>query len=601
MKNKRIKLEYSLSTANQMQIFEQDDSFAIVKLFLLHLGTNFNNTNISKECVEASLDSFYNKPIIYRLNDQIIPEQSTDVTEHAENNEQETQMQIGGIIPESASFGFEEHDGLVQLVTTGIVYKIYQQTLMDILQNRNGNIKVSIEILPLEAEQNENDGILYIKKFQFLSVCLLGFGVPEGIKNSHLTVTKFSADDYNRRYLTFSKNFIISNNIKSNVKNGLELVKKYNRGTNKDILNIANYLTANKYIGFDYINKLKQYFNNNHQAKKDKIPSNNYIGYMLCGGNDCYQLINSLGSDSGMEKESFIKKELVGSKDIIKVNTSKDAMSDSAWSNVDKSKLAKDALMCKNYKTAVPKVFLKQEAGWEDGKETALGYPVMQETSGEFVYNRAALGNARARAVQQNETGVLTQLKDIYKHLSLEWDNKLNNKDESKKDGDKMDTKDKEKMENAESDKDKTEKVDTNSEKVKDSDDELHKECDTLKKENEKLRTELNKYKKAEDEQKMSKYLDTYAHCMTDDEKNALKDDISKCSLDEFTKKVDDKIKAFAISLKDKDIKDKSKDEPKKFSQSIFGYEKPFELKKDSTSGGLDDVIANSNVKFKNN
>ena len=189
-----------------LKILEQDDDCLLVQLDLLHLGENRNMCDISEEAVSISLPTFYNKPIIYRLNNTWIPEYSSDVDEHARNEEQEMQVCIAGTIPESSTVEYVTRNGKTYLRMVGVIHKKYQPILTKILKKRNGNMKVSIEIKAL-GEVNEK-GFLVIERFIFQSVCLLGADVEEGIEGSELEVIAFSAKDYNAHYLNFSRNLV---------------------------------------------------------------------------------------------------------------------------------------------------------------------------------------------------------------------------------------------------------------------------------------------------------------------------------------------------------------------------------------------------------
>ena len=103
-----------------------------------------------------------------------------------------------------------------------------------------------------------------------------------------------------------------------------------------------------------------------------------------------------------------------------KIDKSAKAMSNDDWSNVDKTTLRNKILDAQNKAELVKAVYLKVEDGWEEAPSEKLGYPVMQLKGGTFVYNRNALANAKARAVQQNETEVLSKLNKIYEKLKLD-------------------------------------------------------------------------------------------------------------------------------------------------------------------------------------
>lgn len=445
-----LKLEFGL---DYFQILEQDDDCMLVNLDLLHLGKNRNMCDISKECVEKSLPTFFNKPIIYRLNSKYYPQSSTDVVEHARSDEEEKLMYIAGTIPESSPVQYIERNKKTYLRMAGVIHKHYQPILMRILKNRNGEMKVSIEI-KAKGQKNE-EGIFVIDHFIFMAVCLLAKDVQEGIEGSEMVVTKFSLEDYNSHYLSFANKlnntedtYKIPQNVKDNAKKGLDLRKEYGRGGTSVGINMAKYITKTEYATFEKVNKISQYFPrhaNDNLDEKDP-PSNGYIAWLLWGADEGWKWSKGIvdrkekeGDKMDNSLEVFIAKEEIGSKEAIKINKDKDSMSESAWGDEDKSQLKKDCFLCSNWKTVVKSVFQKLEDGWEDGKEGSLGYPVMEKKGDEVVYNRAGLASAKAYAEKNNETEVLSKLKEIYKHLDLSWDNEeIKNR---KKEGEGMEEK----------------------------------------------------------------------------------------------------------------------------------------------------------------
>lgn len=183
-----------------IKILEEDEFVSILSLDLLHVGDNRNSCCISEECVENSKNTIFNKPLIYKLN--LL---GTDVDDH-NYSKFDTSMNICGMIPESSKMSFVEKNGKTYLRVHAVVYKQYQPKLIKILKNRGGNTKISIEIMPIEAEKRE-DGILNINKFNFLGVCLLGKNISEGIENSELNVIKYSENELNDRYIKFSQKY----------------------------------------------------------------------------------------------------------------------------------------------------------------------------------------------------------------------------------------------------------------------------------------------------------------------------------------------------------------------------------------------------------
>ena len=117
------------------------------------------------------------------------------------------------------------------------------------------------------------------------------------------------------------------------------------------------------------------------------------------------------------------KKKMAESKSY-KIDKNKDAMATSPWSEVDKTDLRNKIIEASNAKTLVKSVYLKIDSDWEKAPSERLHYPVMQFKGDTLVYNRNALSNALARAVQNNEDAVIDKIKKIYKSLGLEQDGK---------------------------------------------------------------------------------------------------------------------------------------------------------------------------------
>lgn len=109
----------------------------------------------------------------------------------------------------------------------------------------------------------------------------------------------------------------------------------------------------------------------------------------------------------------------------LKVNKSKEAMSDTNWGDVDKAELRNRVVEADNFKEIYNDVFLDLREGWEEGEVTKLKYPVMELKGDELVYNRGALGSAKAYAEKNGEEEVLKKLKTIYEHLELDFEEKF--------------------------------------------------------------------------------------------------------------------------------------------------------------------------------
>lgn len=120
--------------------------------------------------------------------------------------------------------------------------------------------------------------------------------------------------------------------------------------------------------------------------------------------------------------EICVKKDLIGTEEVLKIDKSKDSLSDDSWGDVDKSSLNKKCLLCSNWETVCNDVFMKLEDGWKDGKEGSLKYPVMQLKEDTLVYNKGALASALTYAKKQNETEVINKVEKIRKDMGLDED-----------------------------------------------------------------------------------------------------------------------------------------------------------------------------------
>ena len=172
----------------------------------------------------------------------------------------------------------------------------------------------------------------------------------------------------------------------------------------------------------------------------------NLVGFNICGLTILAKTINGSCPDANMQIVRFSEEDAekyerylssaLGKSKIekmeqltkmakrYKIDKSAKGLSHDDWSNVDKTTLRNTILDAQNKAELVKAVYLKVEDGWEEAPSEKLGYPVMQLKGDTFVYNRNALANAKARAVQQNETEVLSKLNKIYEKLKLDDDGK---------------------------------------------------------------------------------------------------------------------------------------------------------------------------------
>jgi hypothetical protein len=217
-----------------MQEIFNDDYCSVYEVLLLHIGENRNKCDISKKAVELSLPSFYNKPLYALLNNNYNKANSDDFANHYVDsddirykNYDVEDISIFGMIPESAPMDWIQKDNKEYLRTQAIVWKNYCGVVNDILQKRDGNVKVSIEICLEDFEEKPN-GITVINKFKLLCVTMLGEKVMEGIAGSSIKSLKFSHEELNDRFVNFSQDFSKSKFVNS-------IMSKYNLIEKEDL------------------------------------------------------------------------------------------------------------------------------------------------------------------------------------------------------------------------------------------------------------------------------------------------------------------------------------------------------------------------------
>lgn len=143
--------------------------------------------------------------------------------------------------------------------------------------------------------------------------------------------------------------------------------------------------------------------------------------------NEYFLSFSQKNIEEGVEMNNINNEEIVsfakedyGTGETIKVDKSKEAMSEKAWGDVDKIALRNKVLKAKNYKSLVKDVYALVEEGWEESPSTKLKYPIMEIIGDKAVYNRYALASALAYARQHNETAVVTKIESLYKKLDIE-------------------------------------------------------------------------------------------------------------------------------------------------------------------------------------
>ena len=633
IKNKLFSLE---EQQNSVDLLYDDDDISIASIDLFHIDEdgecNRNKCNISRETAERSLQSIKNKPIIARFN-SVCKDFVTDVTEHARNENEAFNMRVVGTIPSDSRITFVERDnGKTYCNAEAIIYKKYVPQLVNILKKSDGSLKVSIEIKAKGQSNDEN--IFVIDSFNLEGVTLLGAGIIEGIEGSHMQVLKFSQSDteiLNEKYLQFSQSKESNRNIFDEIKNKIK----------KEETQILNSLGVNdlrdkiwndldKYTYHDGEWEGKKYYveeiypddkeiviRDNETAKYYKVP------YSVDNGDVKVKITSKIEVEKGwherpLDNKRFslvFAKEEYGTGEKIKVDKSKEALSDKAWGDVDKTELRHKVLQAKNYKSLVHDVYAEVENGWEDAPSEKLKYPIMLIEGDTAVYARYGLASALGYAKKENNTSVVNKVEKLYKAIDIQekeekmdGEKELQNKvdkhnpelEKIRDDADAMEDDKKEELrkkevENAVVDAPEEDKlkddIDSDKDYWKKQYSELEEKFKNMEAEFSNCQEELRTYKAKEDKTAMREYLHSFRKCFSDEELKVMASKIENAQRCEFEKEVDDKVKEFARKMSECDEPDEEDVEIKNSRGNMFNPQ-PSVNTKSSSANALDNLVA---------
>lgn len=345
------------------------------------IDPNRNKSHFTLESMERVVanGSIKNKPIVgfFKENDFTTHEGVADYDIELQNEYWNTERgeRILGWVRESDPVEIVEKDGLhwIKFRCVLCVKYCYAQ-VKRLLKDRNK--KVSVEITVHKSEKR-SDGIVDLIDWDLNGTTILGSKngkeVLEGIPGAHLSILEDLGGE------AFAEQ-----------KKVLSFAYEQAFGASKDKLNEVEQISEEKTEAFE--------------LGPDSV------------GKEEEKLENKVIIDG---VEDFAKDD-IGTKSALKVDKSKEAMSEKPWGEVDKSELRKRVIAAENFKSIADDIFLDLREGWEDGIEGALKYPVMCLEGEKAVYNRGGLASAKAYAEKNGENAILEKLEKIYKHLELD-------------------------------------------------------------------------------------------------------------------------------------------------------------------------------------
>lgn len=416
-------------------VYESPDSqFVTARIQAFSTGTSLHQTTCDIETLKRTAPTIFEKPILFSYDDRI-----RDFKTHGKNP-----IISGFIVPNSAEF-VPTNDGTdrTALVVIGKIWKKYAQKFIDVFKETGTKKKsVSVEMTVNKYEEISN-GLINLIDFIFEGVCVLGEFVTPASPGAEMEMLSFAVKENEVYREIFEKEFAtkydqldfsIPDEVKANCQNGLNMYKQTNSGGTSVSLAYARHIVKETHSTPERIKQAHKYHSGKHDNESE-------VSFNLWGGSQgkdwsilLAKEIDEIDSKqiSYFNTDDSFAKEDLGKGDALKVDKSKDAMSEKAWGEVDKTALRNKILNSSNYKSLVKDVYMLVEEGWEDSPSSHLKYPVMELKGDTLTYNRYGLSAALQRSEGQNETGVVSKVKAIYTKMGLDKPDNNNGMEENK-------------------------------------------------------------------------------------------------------------------------------------------------------------------------
>lgn len=597
------------SEVDYMKLLFENNFISIYELDAIHLGENPNGMNIDKECAIKSLPSFADQPLYCVIDNKFDPldSKNNDFMEHFREDypERITRDRIlpFGCVPESAipDAKFIDRDGKTYLRINVVVWKNLLPHVSDILQRRDGNVRVSVEFVIKEADQDSETGIINVHEFQITAITALGEKFKEIMEGARLKTIKFSFNDYikdsSTNYFSFSsqKSYEVPDEVLKKIKDGVSMREEFGRGGNKKLYNCVKSISETGIMYEDQSNIVNSYFSELTDIPTfSNPPTNKYILYNMFGGDSGSEWLNSVVCNG---KPDTINKGGGSTLDKIEIDNSKEsAVSGSSWSNPGRS-LYDPILEASNSESLVNEAYLVVEDGYKDAPSEKLKYPHHKIKDGKLVVDVSGVKAAFQRASQMGivEGKVKAHLEKHYKELGLDTDKFAFKDGEEDMDFEKKCAELEEKF--AALEKEKNDMATEKEAAVKAKEDSEQKMCDlqtsfdSLNAELGGVKEKLAKYEKEEVVKNNMAMLDKFAKCFSEEEYNAFKQFAEDHSNEEMNSKMSEKFAKMAESYCSNDTKEK------KFSFSVNPFYDPNKVDHKTDKDDLSKIINKYNVK----
>lgn len=174
-----------------------DTRFTKVKIWLCHIGENFNFSYFTKETLERAIPTLANTPILGHIEDNSKDE--TDYSDHRRDSSFKYVGQAFGVIGESNNAKFEYRlcdDGIEReyLTVEGLLWNKWHEPI-DIM-NRDIIKNQSMEIHEDATGYMNDEGIFVFEDFRFFGACVLGLDYEPAMASSTIELVSEEAIQY---------------------------------------------------------------------------------------------------------------------------------------------------------------------------------------------------------------------------------------------------------------------------------------------------------------------------------------------------------------------------------------------------------------------
>lgn len=255
-----------------------NSNFSILSLDFFASGPNLHDMYVSEDTLMRTANTIKNCPIVWKYSTMM-----DDATTH-EKDESPV-----GFIPEKAEITSKKlGDGRTMLSTCAFVWRRFSGRLLEIFE-RDGDKPVSVEMSVLKSAKR-SDGLLELLDFFYEAVTVLGSLVKPAVPSAQAVVLQFAKEyeedfkkEFSDKYSEVDLSVLAE--IKTNCQMGLDLAKQHNKSSSSVSLALARHMLKSEKASPEKIRHMaKVHKSNKFMDMQKDPPSENYISYMLYGG-----------------------------------------------------------------------------------------------------------------------------------------------------------------------------------------------------------------------------------------------------------------------------------------------------------------------------